>query len=71
MEVHWLVMFVQMMSSTSHVVHVGNSPLRSECEQTVRDATQPSDHAAAFYCVRACDQPCRGAFAAARLNNCA
>jgi len=61
MEVYWLVMVIQVMSSTSHVVHVGNFYLRSECEQAARDATRPatigtpSDHAA-FYCVRAYDQ---------------
>ena len=61
MEVYWLVMVIQVMSSTSHVVHVGNFHLRSECEQAARDATRPatigtpSDHAA-FYCVRAYDQ---------------
>jgi hypothetical protein len=57
MEVYWLVMVIQVMSSTSHVVHVGNFHLRSECEQAARDATRPaiigtpSDHAA-FYCAR-------------------
>jgi hypothetical protein len=61
MEIYWLVMVVQVMSSTSHVIHVGNFPLRSECEQAAPDATRPavigtpSDHAA-FYCVRAYDQ---------------
>ena len=29
-------------ASSSHVIHVGNFHLRSECEQAVRDATQPS-----------------------------
>jgi hypothetical protein len=42
MEVYWLVMVVQVMSSTSHVIHVGNFPLRSECEQAARDATRPA-----------------------------
>jgi hypothetical protein len=43
------------------LIHVGNFPLRSECEQAAHDATRPavigtpSDHAA-FYCVRAYDQ---------------
>ena len=61
MEVYWLVMVIQVMSSTSHVVHVGNFHLRSECEQAARDATRPatigtpSDHAA-YYCVRAYKQ---------------
>ncbi len=56
-----LVLFVQVMSSTSHVVHVGNFHLRSECEQAARDAGArpstgtPSDHAA-YYCVRAYKQ---------------
>jgi len=49
-----------MSSTTSHVFHVGNFHLRSECEQAARDATwpaivgTPSDHAAS-YCVRAYD----------------
>jgi hypothetical protein len=30
------------MSSTLHVIHVGNFPLRSECEQAARDATRPA-----------------------------
>jgi len=51
----------QVMSLTSHAVHVGNFHLRSECEQAARDASArpstgtPSDHAA-FYCVRAYDE---------------
>jgi len=60
MEVYWLMMVIQVTSS-SQVVHVGNFHLRTECEQPARDATRPavvgspSDHAA-FHCVRAFDQ---------------
>jgi hypothetical protein len=49
------------MSSTSHVIHVGDFHLRSEREQAAGDAARPaiigtpSEHAA-FYCVRAYDQ---------------
>ena len=34
MEVYWLMMVIQMTSS-SHVVHVGNFHLRTECEPRV------------------------------------
>jgi hypothetical protein len=60
MEIYWLMMVVQVTSS-SHVLHVGNFHLRAECEQAARDVTRPAvigmptDHAA-FYCVRAFDQ---------------
>jgi len=59
-EVYWLMMVIQV-TSTSHVVHVGNFHLRAECELAARDVTRPAvigspaDHAA-FYCVRAFDQ---------------
>ena len=60
MEVYWLMMVIQVMSS-SHVVHVGNFALRSECEVAAKDVTRPAaigmpTDAAAFYCVRAFDQ---------------
>jgi hypothetical protein len=60
MEVYWLMMVIQVTSS-SHVVHVGNFQMRAACEQAARDVTRPAvigapaDHAA-FYCVRAFDQ---------------
>jgi hypothetical protein len=65
------------MSSRSHVVHVGNFPLRSECEQAARVATRPaiigtpSDHAAFSRRLLLCARlrpACRHALAATRLS---
>jgi len=59
-EIYWLMMVIQV-STSSHVVHVGNFPYRAECEQAARDVTRPMvfgepNDQAAFYCVRAYDQ---------------